>query len=235
MAAAQLQIVDRNQEATIYVGNLDDQVNESLLWELMIQAGPVTKVYIPKDRVTQIHQGYAFIEFASSADADYAIKVMNMVKLFGKPIKVNKASTDKRTFDVGATLFIGNLTPEVDEQLLQDTFGAFGTLIEPPKVARDPDTGNNRGFGFVNFDNFESSDAAIQSMNGQWLANKQITVSYAFKKDVPGERHGTAAERLLAAQSRRVNMEEKARQLASLAMSAAPTAAQAASMIPRSQ
>lgn len=45
---------------------------------------------MPKDRVTQSHQGYGFIEFMSEEDADYAIKIMNMIKLFGKPIRVNK-------------------------------------------------------------------------------------------------------------------------------------------------
>jgi splicing factor 3B subunit 4 len=42
-------------------------------------------------------------------------------------------------------------------------------------------------------------------MNGQFLMNKAITVQYAFKKDGKGERHGTAAERLLAAQARKNN------------------------------
>ena len=45
---------------------------------------------MPKDRVTQSHQGYGFIEFMSEEDADYAIKIMNMIKLYGKPIRVNK-------------------------------------------------------------------------------------------------------------------------------------------------
>lgn len=65
---------------------------------------------------------------------------------------------------------------------------------------RDPETGESRGFGFVSFDSFESSDAAIESMNNQYLCNRAITVSYAIKKDSKtGERHGSAAERLLAA------------------------------------
>ena len=42
-------------------------------------------------------------------------------------------------------------------------------------------------------------------MNGQFLMNKAITVQYAFKKEGKGERHGTAAERLLAAQARKNN------------------------------
>lgn len=43
--------------------------------------------------------------------------MLNMIKVYGKPIRVNKASQDKRTQDVGANLFIGNLDPEVDEKV----------------------------------------------------------------------------------------------------------------------
>lgn len=39
-------------------------------------------------------------------------------------------------------------------------------------------------------------------MNGQYLMNRPLSISYAFKKDTKGERHGTPAERLLAAQVR---------------------------------
>lgn len=190
---------ERNQDATAYVGNLDPQVTEELLWELFVQAGPVVNVYVPKDRVTNLHQGYGFVEFRSEEDADYAIKVLNMIKLYGKPIRVNKASQDKKSLDVGANLFIGNLDPDVDEKLLYDTFSAFGVIVTNPKIMRDPETGNSRGFGFISYDSFETSDAAIEAMNGQYLCNRQITVSYAYKKDTKGERHGTPAERVLAA------------------------------------
>ncbi|KAJ8431598.1 hypothetical protein Cgig2_025640 [Carnegiea gigantea] len=190
---------ERNQDATAYVGNLDAQVSEELLWELFVQAGPVVNVYVPKDRVTNLHQGYGFVEFRSEEDADYAIKVLNMIKIYGKPIRVNKASQDKKSLDVGANLFIGNLDPDVDEKLLYDTFSAFGVIVTNPKIMRDPETGNSRGFGFVSYDSFEASDAAIEAMNGQYLCNRQITVSYAYKKDTKGERHGTPAERVLAA------------------------------------
>lgn len=53
----------------------------------------------------------------SEEDSDYSIKIMNMIKLFGKPIRVNKASQDKKTLDVGANLFVGNLDPEIDEKV----------------------------------------------------------------------------------------------------------------------
>ena len=89
-------------------------MNEALLWELFVQAGPVVNVHMPKDRVTMQHQGhfsininirivklhvgsfyhsdisgYGFVEFLSEDDADYSIKIMNMIKLFGKPVKTD--------------------------------------------------------------------------------------------------------------------------------------------------
>lgn len=171
------------------------------MWELFVQAGPVVNVHMPKDRVTQTHQGYGFVEFLSEEDADYAIKIMNMIKLYGKPIRVNKASAHQKNLDVGANIFIGNLDPEVDEKLLYDTFSAFGVILQTPKIMRDPETGNSKGFAFINFASFEASDTAMDAMNGQYLCNRPISVSYAFKKDSKGERHGSAAERLLAAQN----------------------------------
>jgi RNA recognition motif-containing protein len=47
-------------------------------------------VHLPKDRVTQTHQGYGFVEFISEEDAEYAARIMNQVRLYGKPIRVNK-------------------------------------------------------------------------------------------------------------------------------------------------
>lgn len=66
---------------------------------------------------------------------------------------------------------------------------------------RDNDTNNSKGFAFINFASFDAADAALEAMNGQYLCNRPITISYAFKKDSKGERHGTEAERFLAAQN----------------------------------
>ncbi|KAI6151169.1 hypothetical protein BKA82DRAFT_4124719 [Pisolithus tinctorius] len=46
---------DRNQEATVYLGNLDERCTDALVWELMLQAGPVVNVHLPKDRVSMTH------------------------------------------------------------------------------------------------------------------------------------------------------------------------------------
>jgi len=203
-------LVERNPDATLYVANLDSKVDEEILWELFIQCGPLASVSLPRDRVTSCHQGFAFVEYKTTDDADYAIRILNMVRLFGKPLRCHKSvqingGSDKpigTASDVGANVFVGGLAQEIDEAYLQDTFSAFGRVLYT-KVMRDPDTHVSKGFGFVSFDSFTAADAAIKAMHGQYLGNKPISVSYAQKKDAARtgaapEFHGTAAERLMA-------------------------------------
>ena len=49
-------LFERNQEATVYVGNLDQKLNEELLWELFVQCGPVVTIHMPRDKITNEHQ-----------------------------------------------------------------------------------------------------------------------------------------------------------------------------------
>lgn len=172
----------------------------------MTQVGPVRQVHMPQDRVSQTHQGYGFVEFDTPASAEYAAKVLNGIRVWGKPIRVNKASADKqKTVDIGAELFINNLDPQVDEKILYDTFSQFGGILRQPSIIRD-DNNISKGYGFVSFDSFEASDAAKATMNGQYLLSKAITVEYAYKKDGKGERHGDEAERKLAAEGKKHNI-----------------------------
>lgn len=154
-------LTDRNQEATCYVGNLDERASDAIVWELMLQAGPIVKVHsecahtrtgiienlnlyaqlslsfleVPKDRITSTHQGYGFAEFQTEVDAEYACKILNGIKLFGKPLRINKASSDRKQVDIGANLFVGNLDSAVDERILFETFSAFGNVVGLPKVS----------------------------------------------------------------------------------------------------
>ena len=53
----------------------------------------------------------AFVEMKREEDCEYCVKILNMIKVFGKPIRVNKASQDggKGGGDVGvgANVFVG--------------------------------------------------------------------------------------------------------------------------------
>lgn len=62
----------------------------------------------------------------SAAGLVQAIKILNMIKMYGKPIRVNKASQDRRQQEVGANLFIGNLDVDVDEKVCVGRGGGGG-------------------------------------------------------------------------------------------------------------
>lgn len=197
---------EQDKDATVYIGNIDERATSAMIYELMLQMGPIHNIHMPRDRVTQTHQGFGFVEFRTPTDAEYAANVMNGVKLYGKSLRVNKASADKqKAAEVGAELFVGNLDPMVDEKILYDTFSRFGPLLSLPKVARE-ESGASKGFGFVSFADFESSDAAVSNLHGQYILSKEVSVQYAFKKDGKGERHGDNAERELAAQAKKRNI-----------------------------
>ena len=63
-------VCERNQDATIYVGGLDERVNESILWELFVQAGPVGKrltrtlvdLTFIGSRLVNVHQPHSGLE-----------------------------------------------------------------------------------------------------------------------------------------------------------------------------
>ena len=57
--------------------------------DIQLNLGAVN-VHLPKDRISMAHQGYGFCEFLTEEDAEYACKIMNQIKLWGKPIRVNK-------------------------------------------------------------------------------------------------------------------------------------------------
>lgn len=197
---------EQDKEATVYIGNIDERATSTMVYEIMLQMGPIHNIHMPRDRVTQSHQGFGFVEFRTPTDAEYAANVMNGVKLYGKSLRVNKASADKqRAAEVGAELFVGNLDAMVDEKILYDTFSRFGPLLSLPKVARE-ESGQSKGFGFVSFGDFDSSDAAIANLHGQYILSKEVSVQYAFKKDGRGERHGDDAERSLAAEAKKRNI-----------------------------
>lgn len=69
--------MDASQK-TLWVGNLPENITEELLYELFLQAGPLEKVYVPKDK------RYAFIQFKHEESVPYSVRIMDGISLFGK-------------------------------------------------------------------------------------------------------------------------------------------------------
>lgn len=83
-------------------------------------------------------------------------------------------------------LFVGNLSFNVTENELQDTFAQYGTVLEA-NLMTDRMTGRPRGFGFVTMSSEEEAQKAIEGLNGFTLDNRALTVNVARpREDRPG-------------------------------------------------
>jgi peptidyl-prolyl isomerase E (cyclophilin E) len=84
-----------NPKTTLYVGGLEETVNESVLHAAFIPFGEIKDVNIPMDHATGKHRGFGFVEFEDKDDAAAAIDNMNNAELYGRVMRVNFAQPMK--------------------------------------------------------------------------------------------------------------------------------------------
>lgn len=84
-------------------------------------------------------------------------------------------------------IFVNNLSYEIEENELRDTFAPFGD-VRRITVVRDRETGRPRGFGFVDMANPEAAQQAIAALNGKILQGRPLVVSEARARAPAGAR-----------------------------------------------
>ncbi|KAF5751188.1 polyadenylate-binding protein 2-like isoform X1 [Tripterygium wilfordii] len=172
-----------NQMVTtsLYVGDLDHNFTDSQLYDLFNQVGQVVSVRVCRDLTTRKSMGYGYVNYSNAQDAARAMDVLNFTPLNGNPIRVMYSHRDPSVRKSGAgNIFIKNLDKAIDHKALRDTFSAFGTILSC-KVATDA-SGQSKGYGFVQFDNEESAQKAIEKVNGMLLNDKQVYVGPFLRK-----------------------------------------------------
>jgi RNA recognition motif-containing protein len=78
-------------------------------------------------------------------------------------------------------IYVGNLDYNVNEDELRTTFEAYGQ-VDNVTIMRDRDTGQPRGFAFVEMANDEEAAKAIAGTNGVQLGNRNLNVNEARPK-----------------------------------------------------
>src|SRR2546421_12816082 len=78
-------------------------------------------------------------------------------------------------------IYVGNLDYNVSEDDLRAAFEAYGQ-VDNVTIMRDRDTGQPRGFAFVEMANDEEAAKAIAGTNGTQLGNRNINVNEARPK-----------------------------------------------------
>jgi cold-inducible RNA-binding protein len=82
-------------------------------------------------------------------------------------------------------IFVGNLSFGATEDSVRSLFEAYGQ-IERVSIVTDRETGQARGFGFVEMSNDAEGDRAISELNGRDLDGRAINVNEARPKENRG-------------------------------------------------
>merc|ERR1719174_280105 len=86
-------------------------------------------------------------------------------------------------------IFCGNLSWNVDDNMLWEFFGEAGTVTFV-RLATDREKGQPRGFGHVEFEDEESAEKAVTDFNGKDLAGRGVRIDYAGERKDDGKGKG---------------------------------------------
>jgi len=78
-------------------------------------------------------------------------------------------------------LYVGNLSYNTTEDGLKTLFSQFGSVASS-KIIFDRETGNSKGFGFIEMSSDDEANAAIAGTNGREFEGRQLRVNEAMDK-----------------------------------------------------
>ncbi|KAH0536521.1 hypothetical protein FGG08_006617 [Glutinoglossum americanum] len=179
----------------LYVGGLDPRVTEDVLRQIFETTGHVQNVKIIPDKNFQSKGfNYGFVEYDDPGAAERAMQSLNGRRVhqadsqFEQEIRVNWAyqsnTSNKEDTSNHFHIFVGDLSNEVNDEVLLQAFSAFGTVSEA-RVMWDMKTGRSRGYGFVAFRDRADAEKALSSMDGEWLGSRAIRCNWANQKGQP--------------------------------------------------
>jgi cold-inducible RNA-binding protein len=90
-------------------------------------------------------------------------------------------------------IYVGNLDFQTTEEELRTAFAAYGQ-VDKVSIVTDRDTGQRRGFGFVEMTNNAEADKAIAGLNESMLGSRALSVNEARPKREGGS-GGRGAQR----------------------------------------
>ncbi len=79
-------------------------------------------------------------------------------------------------------IFVGNLPYQITEAELETAFSEFGA-VERVSIVRDRDTGQSRGFAFVEMTNGNEATNAINAINGREMNGRALNVNEARPRE----------------------------------------------------
>lgn len=188
--AVEPEVDPERDQRTVFAYQISLKADERDVYEFFSRAGKVRDVRLIMDRNSRRSKGVGYIEFYDAMSVPMAIALSGQ-PLLGQPVMVKPSEAEKNLVQSTATaagvaggaayaggarkLYVGNLHYNMKEDQLRQVFESFG-VVELVQLPTD-ETGNCKGFGFIQFARLEDARAA-QSLNGQLeIAGRMMKVS----------------------------------------------------------
>jgi len=167
----------------IYVGSINFEVREDTLKTTFGPFGPIKSISMSWDPLTQKHKGFAFIDYETPEAAQLALEQMNGTFISGRNIKVGRPSNMPQAQTIIEEIqrdalnynrvYVGGIHKDLSTDDIKSVFEAFGQ-IKTCELAPTLVEGRHKGYGFIEYENLQSCQDAISSMNqfdlgGQYL------------------------------------------------------------------
>ena len=175
-------MANATSSSSLYVGDLEKEVSEAVLFDVFREIGPVLSIRVCRDANSKVSLGYAYVNFQNPLDAERAIETLNHTTIKGKMCRIMWCRRDPSLRKSGAgNIFIKNLDSEIDNKALHATFESFGTILSC-KVVSDEDC-KSMGYGFVHYAEEKDADKAVNEVNGMLMNGKQVYVGRFERKE----------------------------------------------------
>jgi hypothetical protein len=173
----------------LWIGGLEPYMDETFLQNAVNMMGEsgVVSIKVMTNKFTGEPAGYGFINFDSDQTAIIAMHRMGgkIIPNSNPPVrfKLNHNSTRLAPGEIDTSIWVGDLTPEVDDFALYRYFTTRYGTVRCAKVVLD-ESGFSKGYGFVRFGSEAEQQHALGSMTGEMgLGSKPIKVSMANQKN----------------------------------------------------